>query len=280
MKKVVFSIAVLSFTLFSCSKDDNASLNSSTNNVEQIETSNFEYEDRLSAIDMKFIGEDHNSTLENYYNEIQSYEIPTDISKDNLKQFVYNQIKDEFSYHNDDLNRVDSILDHVMDGDYIHSQQSFYTNNHISNSLSDIQKSYLDDLSDVFNNLTTDYEQFESNVSDLETTMYNDSSLSNDELVVLYSATQTARHSVHYWMNNGQSWIDLMDDNDLEMDVSITDGMGRADVEGAVAGAVGAAVVNVVPGAGQVSYVGAIVGVGAGNSLATAAGNLWDYIWS
>lgn len=71
-----------------------------------------------------------------------------------------------------------------------------------------------------------------------------------------------------------------MDDNNLAMDVSITDGMGRAGVQGEVASAVGKAVVNVVPGTGQVSYVGAIVGVGAGNSLATAAGNLWDYIWS
>jgi len=51
----------------------------------------------------------------------------------------------------------------------------------------------------------------------------------------------------------------------------------KGDVAGAIGGAAGAWAVNVIPGAGQVAFGGAIVGAGVAGSVGVAVYEVFDY---
>ncbi len=102
------------------------------------------------------------------------------------------------------------------------------------------------------------------NIISLELEIENDNSLNNDQLIILYSATEIAKYSYTYWSDNWKKWASLNNNgNKIVYGNKIANVGGDiviGDVAGGVAGGVGALAVNLIPGPGQVAYGGAIIG--------------------
>ncbi|CAI8163606.1 MAG: Uncharacterised protein [Bacteroidota bacterium] len=88
------------------------------------------------------------------------------------------------------------------------------------------------------------------------------------------STNKVLNHS-EYFFNKGEECTDGHCGCNCEDAKDIV----KADVGGAVAGAAGAWIVNVVPGAGQVAYGGAIVGGAVAGSVGVAVTKFLDWIW-
>lgn len=115
----------------------------------------------------------------------------------------------------------------------------------------------------------------------LEETIALEKDLSDRELVLLYSATSIASHSYTYWSENYENWEQLGPSGTLQQSYKTgpAGNIVKADVAGAVAGAVGALAVNVVIGPGQVAYAGAIVGGAATGSVYQGVIEFLDWVW-
>lgn len=115
----------------------------------------------------------------------------------------------------------------------------------------------------------------------LEETIALEKDLSDRELVLLYSATSIASHSYTYWSENYENWEQLGPSGTLQQSYKTgpAGNIVKADVAGAVAGAVGALAVNVVVGPGQVAYAGAIVGGAATGSVYQGVIEFLDWVW-
>lgn len=88
--------------------------------------------------------------------------------------------------------------------------------------------------------------------------------------------------SATYWTENLDDWENILNDNSSSriMDSCFSwSEVAGADVAGAVGAAVTTAIVNAVPGGGQVAYGSAIVGGAAGGSAADAVFQLWQKIF-
>jgi len=100
--------------------------------------------------------------------------------------------------------------------------------------------------------------------------------LTNNQLLVLYSATQTAKHSYIYWSENWDKWLEL-DENSLKSAMSIGGDIVKGDVAGAVGGAVGALAANIIIGPGQVAYGTAVITCGVAGSVGVAVYKLIEW---
>ena len=115
----------------------------------------------------------------------------------------------------------------------------------------------------------------------LEETIALENDLSDPELVLLYSATSVAKHSYTYWSENYKNWEQLGPNwtSQHSFKTGPAGNIVKADVAGAVAGAVGALAVNVAVGPGQVAYAGAIVGGAATGSVYQGVIEFLDWVW-
>ncbi len=68
-----------------------------------------------------------------------------------------------------------------------------------------------------------------------------------------------ARYSFKYWAENSKKWSEL---SAKPTTMSTGGDIAKADVAGAIGGAAGAWAVNVIPGAGQLTYGTAIISGG------------------
>lgn len=139
---------------------------------------------------------------------------------------------------------------------------------------------YIDQLKNIIYTKGIDSYTLKNKVSKLEESINNDK-LSNNELAILYSATNMAKSSFDYWEKNIQKWNNLKNKTTIQQKLegpSPWTTIAAADVSGAVGGAVYAVVMNVIPGAGQVAYGATILATGLGASATTAVSLLWHYI--
>jgi hypothetical protein len=120
-------------------------------------------------------------------------------------------------------------------------------------------------------------------IQDLEFSAKSD--LNINELPVILVATSVGKHTMQYWHDNYVKWLVLLNNKSNSHTTGLqTTGLktasyeddllawnwrnlGLSDVVGAVAGAAGAAYVNLVPAWGQVAYGSAIVGGAVVNSV-------------
>ncbi len=129
---------------------------------------------------------------------------------------------------------------------------------------------------------TTQNEVLFAQISQLESEAPSARTESNS-FAAMSSALSIAKHSAQYWNTDvhEQGWLkDLKDQNSNATARAQGPGgrIGEADVRGAITGAVGAAIVNAVPGAGQVAYGTAIVGAATAGSLLQGVGELGSWL--
>jgi hypothetical protein len=145
--------------------------------------------------------------------------------------------------------------------------------NDYSDNLSDLQKEFLNKI-DIAMYLDEELIVLELNKIEIEA----QSKLSEEEALPILAGIEIGKASISYWTANLSSWIEALNANSGSANVKMQkvtnkfswNNLFASDTAGAVGGAVGAAIVNAIPGAGQVAYGGAILG-GASSSSVTYA---------
>lgn len=252
MKRIYLSVLVVLVTLLSCNKDD-ASENS-----------------KIKAKDLEFIGVKHNlimaSSLEFLEKESKNkdYSLKTQSERiEDLQNFVISEtVSNEYSKESNEqaIKNIKNIF----------QAKKYYT----EENLSEIEQNYLDRLYQIIEEANFDIENdlTISRIEALETEIENISdTLTDEQLVLLFSATQTGKYSYDYWKNNIDDWLnsDLsnMQNRCGSSDCPLQNGVVQQDIGGAVAGAVSAWIANAIPGVGQVAYGSTILGAAAAASV-------------
>ena len=259
--------AALGIGLWSCKKEEVTSTN----------PNNFAEPLALMASDYEIIGAKHNEGLEYVYDKLVEYKSSTNapISKETtfslsanyVKEFMndYNMLEDERTLTNNIINT--NLVENPI---VINTQSKLYSN---ESDLSDELKQKLDDLNIIISNSSLELNTIIQNIKNMENVSQTE--LTNEELHILYSATSVAKHSLTYWHDNMNKWKDLFDNN-IE---SWYGNIGKADIAGAVAGAVYAVGANVIVGAGTVAYGGAIIGGAVTGSVFQGVYDLLSNWW-
>ena len=147
---------------------------------------------------------------------------------------------------------------------------------------------YLRRLKEIVETTDIHIETIISDIRDLENEIeQSEIDFTDEELVTLFSATQTAKYTCQYWVENLQYWVNLSEDDQnrcagedgADCYNDVVGSIAGSDVAGAIGGAAGAWVVNVVPGAGQVAYGSAIIGGAVGTSVTTAVSHFIDWLF-
>ena len=111
------------------------------------------------------------------------------------------------------------------------------------------------------------------------------SQLTETEAQVILISLEVGEMSVIYWNEHIEEWNQAL--NQSQGNKSFKKGkswfswseVAGADVAGAVGAAVTVAIVNALPGPGQVAYGAAIVSTAAGASVGQAVSQVWDAIF-
>jgi hypothetical protein len=249
-------------------------------------------ESSQTVIDTKsfdYIGTIHNQELEYVYEQLKEAKKTNKSalslsSKSNsidlISKIVTDRIKSqEFSQQEENialtvLNSHSRVLK-AGKVSYTSSKNASKIYGEYSSSLTSNQMEVLDDLQKLIGNRKATLNQTLEGIVELEKSA--SSKLSEKELFVIYCATSVAKATSKYWYANFTKWKMLKSNNMLKTNSfktsSIEDDLAYGwrdvlgdDVAGAVGGALGAAVVNLAPGAGQVAYGTAIAAGAVGNS--------------
>lgn len=145
--------------------------------------------------------------------------------------------------------------------------------NEYSANLSDIQKEFLNRI-DIAMYLDEELIVIELNKIEIDA----QSKLSEKDALPILAGIEIGKASISYWTVNLSYWIEALNVNSGSTNVKMQkvtnkfswNNLFASDTAGAVGAAVGAAIVNAIPGAGQIAYGGAIVG-GASAGSATYA---------
>jgi hypothetical protein len=225
---------------------------------------------RFTSQDFVFVGQEHNQYLDKVYNYIVSNNLSGRGTLDRAKDYLISQ------------NNASSYSESCKRQGVININQNIRAFGRLANlypgtsgsQLSSAERQYLDQLYTVVVNETLSVADFKNRVTAIEGRINTDTSLNNTQLATLYSATNVAKYSYEYWSANSQRWSQLDGPQADAARACCGDGVGGADVGGAVGAAVTTWAANAVPGAGQIGYGGAIVVGAAAASLGKAFENL------
>ena len=238
-----------------------------------------ELNETLKSEDLKFVGIEHNKFLEDTYDFLnESKDVlrkqSQSINKSNLENFLVNKINSETKYPEEyNAISVNNTISIFNNQNGLRSS----SDSEIIESLSEIEKSYLQQLFSLLENSALNDLNTIDRITELENEIGNQN-LTNNQLLILYSATQTAKYSFTYWSENWEEWSSLTESLGNKRDYPGAQILEQ-DAIGAVAGAAGALAVNVIVGPGQVAYGGAIVGSAAAFSAAEAASQFFDWLF-
>lgn len=276
----VLGVAVLTVGFVGCSSDDSTTNEKNEENVE-VNGVKSNSVDRFHYKDFAFVGVEHNAILGGVLEDI--------IKNDNIKNedlgiamsnYIFEK-SSKFITSEEEIEPSRNIIDEMIYNPIDVSENLYPIEK--KDLISDNCKAVLDKLHRVLfseNELSIMIQ----NIEEIEQSSYNDLNLTNSDLYVIFSATSTAKNTIEYWVANYESWYSALKErealsgNNYSLLSVKKKSIGRhiaeiaaADVGGAVFGAVGAWIVNVVPGWGQVAYAGAIVmgAVSGSGGLAT-----------
>lgn len=211
-----------------------------------------------------------NSSLNSYYqsafDEKINHESATDYSSTELsKHLQFNSDAQSMKSSNSEgLNPIEKIINENED--------------HLTTG----QIEYLTKLNDVLLQSASNVDGAIDELEDIQNSVQHD--LSDEEAQVILIGAEVGKASLAYWDENLDNWQEVLN-NTSEGDQLRAKGwfnwseLSGSDVAGAVAGAVGAAAVNVIPGAGQVGYGGAVVGGAAAGSVGNAVSQIWNELF-
>ncbi len=235
---------------------------------------NISFGQRHKASDFANLGVEHNRLLDVAYQTIISKKI-TNANKRDLIPVLQNALQDTEGYAMPDLELGMQNLSNIGQQS-IAIDKNFYTFIN-SSKIDKLALPYHDKLFSIVMTENTSSKDLNSAVEKLETEIFNDIRIDNENLLLFYSGSNVAKYSTKYWEDNLDNWIALNPSNQS----LAKNGRRRivgADVVGGIAGAVGAAIVNVLPGYGQVAYGSAILAGAVGASICEAGNQLMDWI--
>ena len=302
MKKNVFKIVIASLIIigglvfYSCQTDKK-------NEIEKPNKSS------ITAKSMEFVGIEHNQLLEESFQFLKkehrknSYVARTiDNRKQRLEDFLISRVEsnNKYSKESNEL-AVANIKKAFSSESTIASRVSISNASRVSISnestidFPEEIKGYLEDLDKILDQIGSNTDVGEK-ISNLEKRIEMDNKLTEKNLIILFSATQTAKYSYAYWSKNADKWKFLSKEGTLRAirrsadsgseqgnsnsnsGWETTKDIVKYDVAGAAGGAAGAAIVNVIPVAGQVAYGSAIVGGAVGASVTEGVKKLLDWM--
>ncbi len=268
-------------------------------------------ENKFTAKDFEFVGIEHNKILEETFKILKDEKNILKAKKgQNKNQFKDVLIRAVSNEYKNDKTKEDFAISGVhkffktektnsfsKTGDEVNSFE-----NEVS-SLSLSEQNYMNQLGEIMKDMDSpnvDKREIINDIIELEVKIGNDSDLDNEQLQVLYSATQTSKYSFSYWQENANEWVISLEDHDIDHTISFSSknskrsfcrcgrpakfneavgDVASADVAGAIGGAVGAAAVNVIVGPGQLAYGTAIVGTAATASATVVAKKFIDWLF-
>jgi effector-binding domain-containing protein len=276
--KVLVSISLVAIiTILSCSKE-----NELVNEQNDITSEILERKGNpITAGDLEFVGIEHNAMLNDIYNYLEKNKNIFE-KKDNKENraSLENFLTDKFN-PNKNYSEESNELAVYQIKDIFQDEPENLTkvyNDKVEKFLSVKEKYYLEQVGQIVFKSELNDKSFEAKMILIEEQIEKDSTLSDEELITLFSATQTAKYSYAYWSHNSQKWIELSSAGSNIISREGSDGIVAADIAGAIGGAVGAWAVNVAPGVGQVAYGSAILGGAVGNSTIKAVSNFIDWM--
>lgn len=231
---------------------------------------NISFAQRYDAKDFVYVGVEHNRLLEVSYNAIVSNKM-TKSSKGDLITILQESVKQQKGYSDADLELGLKNLAEISAIPYsieenFHSCPNF-------NEIGTNAVTYFDELHKVVMTEKITSKELTAAVEKLEAAIYNDRKIDNKSLLIFFSASNVAKYSTMYWEQNSTKWENI--------EPSIEGRGGRrvagADVAGAIGGAVTCWMANMVPGAGQIAYGGAIACGAVGASICAAADLLMNH---
>jgi hypothetical protein len=268
LSRVAFAI-VLSLTFIACSNEAEEN-----NNLQE----------RVSSKQLEIVGIEHNQRLKETFDFLtENKKILSKSSKiekqEILEGFLISKINSNTKYDK----RFNEFTVKYTRDIFINlknkSKLSFENKtNELAYELSKKETFFLTELQNILTTSTT-LNQINEKIDNLNIEIENDAELNNEQLILLFSATQTAKYSCNYWAYEMENWNNLNSKEAGKLSQKCgepgcyTDTVGTiagADVAGAIGGAVGAVAVNVIVGPGQVAYAGAIIGTAVAGSVGAA----------
>lgn len=227
------------------------------------------------------IGKDHNAKLDAVYKalvnklsskgvgskftESMTREQALEIGEQTILDDINLQTSLPIAIRDSAINLVSRTFDGVplMENDKIYTQA-------LANELSVPAKSILDRLGTLIKGPDSALAVINNDISLLEAEAQT-LNLTEYEQLIVYSATNVARYSCAYWVENADLWEQLTQANPLSRSFwGWLKSVAVGDVAGGAAGAAGAWATNVVVGPGTVAYGGAIAAGAAGGSVYNA----------
>jgi len=238
----------------------------------------------LTGVDSKqleFVGIEHNRMLNDVYEFIKNKNISKKTGKMKLESFLIYKINSNTEYskqsNNIGIDYTKDIFSKKINLNTLLKLTSNKSSNKSSNRLFD---GYIDRLDQILTNITdfNDKSVLDA-ITEIEEEIEQNKNLTEEEMITLLSATQVSRYSYNYWSENWNKWLVLAgeDMSNFNGNSAGRYAIVKADVAGAIGGAAGAWAVNVIPGAGQVAYGGAIIGAGVASSVGAAVYALFGW---
>lgn len=191
IKLITFLTLVLGFAIFSCT---NESIEMD-NNISEV----------INEKSIEFVGVEHNVMLDETYEFLKkqssekSYKNKSSKNKkESLEGFLISRVETNKKY-SDRSNEIGiQNIKSLFREKKTTSKSSTYSKKN-SSSLSDKEKEYLDSLNDILEKIDfTKDNNIEKRISNLEKDIENNIDLSDEQLITLFSATQTAKYSYKY----------------------------------------------------------------------------------
>ena len=248
-------------------------------------------EKQESNVDFSLIGKMHNKGLETILRGFQdvgvnssqnqmkadSYDSYVSIIKSNAISYV----KEETDNDVEAVAIAKDLLDKFLDDD----NPEYMEHKAIANSIytpyiQGIRKtktfdSKLKELNEIATDDDNNLQSLLSRLQQLEASVRN-SSLSTDEKNALLAGISVAQNSYQYWYDKDSEWLKTLKGDSKKGKFSWKL-VGRADIRGAVDGAVSVAIAASIAGpAGWAAAIAGIAGAAAGSSAAEAVGQLLE----
>lgn len=283
MKKIILSslcLAALSMTfLGSCKKEK---IRKPTNNGTN--------PDMLVSNPLDFVGVEHNNLLEEYYNAVNlltlSQRNDSEVLQNTINNVTSNYIANN-SANNDVIDDANFAVNFISQNNYNYVQQNQGGNNLFgveSSQISITAENYLTDILDLMTDNDLDINSLQTRIQNILFGVNNNITVDREKRV-LYLSIAVAKHSLIYWHDNFQKWLDLNPNysNQSEAEGFSWKRFGTSDVKSAAGTAIvmtstGAYAAMAVTGPGGWVAAGAVTVAAAGiGSCIDAIGVLWDW---
>ncbi|MFA9371080.1 MAG: hypothetical protein ACERIH_05170 [Labilibaculum antarcticum] len=237
----------------------------------------------LSEAEIKDIGVEHNVALDYVFKELSSIEnsgvkssndietiIKAGLNKYSATLFTGEELDNTIEYSNKQVenyfgNKVKS--ESITEIDYGSTMLSVIKKNR--EQFSESQIKYLLRCESLFLSAKTiNMNSFIEKLDVIEESVKKELTAEEAQVVLIYLSV--ARNSINYWNGNLNNWINKLSGSNSKSwwndTWRVVKKIALEDAIGAGVGAVGAAVVNIIPGIGNVTYGSAIVGTAAAGS--------------